>query len=236
MTQNPEKCCLGVESITFWGVRVGANGVSPDPAKVQALANARIPACKKELISFLCMARANQEFIPAMASCTPALRALTHKSVHFRWDRRHQEEFESLQRALIGSICLSYFDQSHTTHIVVDAHVDGLCAILVQGDGPTTGQALAVASRATSATKKLYPQLDLEAVGADFGLRRFRQYLIGNSTVKVHSDHKPLTAIFQNTRQGSVRIKRIKLRHQHITNRVYHLRGTANPADSALEA
>lgn len=110
-------------------------------------------------------------------------------------------------------------------------NVDGLCAILVQGGGPTTGQAVAVASRATSTTEKRYPQLDLEAVAVDFGLRRFRQYLIGNPAVKVHSDHKPLIAIFQNTRQGSVRIERIQLRHQDISYGVYHLKGTANPAD-----
>lgn len=152
MTLNPEKCCLGAETITFWGVKVGESGVSPDPEKVEVLANAKVPTTKKELVSFLCMARANQDFIPAMASRTPALRALTHKSVHFKWEPHHQREFQSqsLWKALVGSINLAYFIPKLTTHIIVDAHIDGLCAIMAQGETPITGQAVAIASRATS--------------------------------------------------------------------------------------
>lgn len=156
MTLNPEKCTFGAKSITFWGLLVGEQGVFPDPEKVEALSCARTPTSKKELISFLCMARANQDFIPAMASRTPALRALTHKSVHFKWEQRHEKEFQALRRALVGSINLAYFDSNLTTHVIVDAHADGLCAILAQGEGPVTGRAVAVASRATSATEKRY--------------------------------------------------------------------------------
>ncbi|XP_059098519.1 uncharacterized protein K02A2.6-like [Tigriopus californicus] len=231
MTLNPEKCILGAKSIRFWGVLVGQNGISPDPEKIEALQYARTPTSKKELISFLCMARANQDFIPAMASRTSSLRALTHKHARFRWEARHKEEFQSLCGALSGSIGLAFFNPKLPTHVIVDAHTDGLCAILAQGDTPLSGQAVAVASRATSEVEKRYPQLDLEAVAVDFGLRRFRPYLIGNPNVVVHSDHKPLVPIFRNSRQGSIRIERIKLRHQDITYRIQHLSGVTNPAD-----
>lgn len=175
------------------------------------------------------MARANQEFIPAMASRTPALRVLTHKSVYFKWEECYQKEFDSL----IGSINLTYFDPKLNTHVIVDAHIDGLCAILAQGKGnsPTTKRAVAIASRATTNTEKRYPQLNLEALAVDFGLRRLRQYLIGNPKVRVHSDHKPLVSIFRNRRQGSVRIEHIKLRHQDVDYVLHHLQGINNPAD-----
>lgn len=88
-----------------------------------------------------------------------------------------------------------------------------------------------MASRSTSATEKKYPQLDLEALAVDFGLRRFRPYLIGNPEVTVHTDHKPLTSVFRDTRLGSIRTDRIKLRHQDIQYQVKHLNGSDNPAD-----
>lgn len=90
---------------------------------------------------------------------------------------------------------------------------------------------VAIASRATTEIEARYPQLDLEALAIDFGLRRFRQYLLGNPTINVHTDHKPLVAVFKNSRHGSVRTERIKLRHQDITFIVQHIPGEQNPAD-----
>ena len=69
---------------------------------------------------------------------------------------------------------------------------------------------------ATSKFEQRYTQLDLEGIAVDFGLRRFRQYLIVGPQVNVITDHKPLVSIFQNKRLGSLRLDRIKLHHQDI--------------------
>ena len=76
-----------------------------------------------------------------------------------------------------------------------------------------------------------YPQLDLEALAVDYGLRRFRFYLVGAPEVKVVTDHKPLIAIFENIRRGSSRTERIKLRHQEINYKVEWQKGKTNKAD-----
>ena len=39
---------------------------------------------------------------------------------------------------------------------------------------------MALASRTTSKAEYMYSQLDLEAMGVDFGLRRFRYHLLGS--------------------------------------------------------
>lgn len=57
------------------------------------------------------------------------------------------------------------------------------------------------------------------------------QLQLGNPEVRVYSDHKSLITIFQNSRKGSVRIERIKLRHQDIAYSIHHLKGAINPAD-----
>lgn len=231
MTLNPAKCTIGAKEITFWGVRISEWGVSPDRERVRALREARPPKTKQDLVSFLCMARSHQDFIPSIAGLTPNLRALTKKFVQFKWKSEHQREFEALKHALTEDIYLAFFNMDLRTHIIVDAHRDGLGAILAQGETVQSAKPVAMASRSTSPTEKRYPQLDLEALAVDFGLRRFRPYLLGNPNVIVHTDHKPLTSVLRESRLGSIRTDRIKLRHQDIQYQIQHLRGADNPAD-----
>ena len=74
-----------------------------------------------------------------------------------------------------------------------------------------------------------YPQLDLEALAIDFGLRRFRNRLIGAShKITVMTDHKPLCSIFNGKCQGSRRTERIKLRYQDIQFEVAYLEDKHN--------
>ena len=102
-------------------------------------------------------------------------------------------------------------------YIFVDAHITGLGAILAQGDSIDTAKPVAFASRTTTSPETRYPQLDLEATSVDFGLRRFRQYIVGApDEIHVVTDHQPLCSIFNGKRLGSVRTERIKMRHQDI--------------------
>ena len=66
----------------------------------------------------------------------------------------------------------------------------------------------------------------------DFGLCRFREYLVGSQhEVKVISDHKPLVPIFNKNRKGSIQTQRIKLRHQDILYVIEYREGKLNQAD-----
>jgi len=76
-----------------------------------------------------------------------------------------------------------------------------------------------------------YPQLDIEALAIDFGLRRFRFYIVGGPQATIITDHKPLESIFKNIRKGSIRTDRIKLRHQDVNYTVKWEPGADNIAD-----
>jgi hypothetical protein len=94
----------------------------------------------------------------------------------------------------------------------------GLGAVLAQGNSVRKAKPVAFASRTTSQAEAIYPQLDLEAMSLDFGLRRFRNYLVGGpQTIYVVMHHKPLCSIFNKNQKGSIRTDRIKLRHQDVT-------------------
>lgn len=231
MTLNPDKCIFGKQQIPFWGMIVSGKGIRPDPEKVKNLREAPKPRNKDDLVSFLCMARSNAAFIPFIARETTHLRELTTKHAKFRWTRVHQREFDNLRRALHESACLTFFDVNLPTFLLVDAHRDGLCAMLCQGEDIEHLSTVAISSRATTDVEKRYPQIDLEAMAINHGLTKMKIYLVGNPCVTIVTDHKPLIPIFRGTRPGSVRTERIILRHQDIAYKIVWRAGKSNPAD-----
>ena len=84
----------------------------------------------------------------------------------------------------------SCFDMEKPTFVFTDAPKTGLRAMLAQRKNKSTAKPIAVASRTA---KYMYLQLDLEAMGVDFGLSRFHHYLLGlPDETTVVTDHKPL--------------------------------------------
>ena len=231
LTLNAEKCVFSTSEVKFWGVIVSSEGIKPDPEKVESLKEADRPRNKAELVSFLSMIQSNSEFIPNLAVETTNLRELTAKHARFKWTEKQQKEFEKLKEVFHADILNRYFDPNETTFIFIDAHRTGLSAILAQGNSLETAKVVATASRATTKIEQRYPQIDLEGMSADFGLRRFRQYLVGGPEVVVVTDHKPLVSIFNNRRLGSIRLDRIKLRHQDVAFQMLWRQGKSNPAD-----
>ena len=67
LTLNEDKCLFAKNEIPFWGLIVSAEGIRPDPAKVEALKQATIPSNKAEVQSFLCVLQSNSDFIPKLA-------------------------------------------------------------------------------------------------------------------------------------------------------------------------
>ena len=213
LTLIPEKYSFANKKINFWGMIFSADGMRPDPAKVDALDFIAAPTNKCDLYSFLCMMQSNSDFIENSAQKSAPLRELTRTNTHFKWKSTHQQCFEELLQSFKKDALLRYFDAKKTIFVVTDAHATGLGAMLLQGDDFELAKPVAVASRTTSNTERRYPQLDLEATGIDFALRRFRNYLVGAPEVVVVTDYKPLCPIF---RIGSIPTDRIKLQHQDI--------------------
>ena len=127
---------------------------------------------------------------------------------------------------------MRYFDPNLPVFISTDAHITGLAATLLQGTTKDTSKPVAFASRRTTPAESRYPQIDLEAMGVDFGLRRFRNYLVGApDAVTIITDHKPLLSIFNGKRSGSIRTEKIKSRNQDINYQLVYQKGIINETD-----
>ena len=173
MTLNPDKCFFGKEEIPFWGIIIFKEGLKPDPEKVSALRYASQPRSKDELRSFLCIVQSNKDFLPNLARKTINLRKRLRKHHRFTWNKECQREFEDLKAPFRQDTLLRHFDPNLNTYINVDAHQTGLSSIFMQRSPLEDAKPVAFASRATTPVEYRYPQLDLEALAVDFGLRRF---------------------------------------------------------------
>ena len=208
LTANSGKCEFFASSIKFYGLIFTSDGVSPDPAKVEALRNAKAPASKRELKSFLGMTN----YIK-YSDHTVKLRKLLHDSSQWEWTDGHENAFQVLKDCLKDSCMLHYFEPQLETHIICDASPFGLGATLVQIKDEEQ-QIVAYASRALTKTEQNYGHIEREALAILFGCLKFQTYVLGHKFVVI-TDHLPLVPCFNNPKsQMPYRIERIRMKLQ----------------------
>ena len=81
LTLNRPKCLFQQPKIELFGYVLSGEGVSPDPAKVQALREAERPSNAEEVRSFLGMANYSARFIKNFSILAAPLRELTRSNV-----------------------------------------------------------------------------------------------------------------------------------------------------------
>ena len=80
MKFNPEKCTFKRDSISFHGVMLSAEGVKPNPRKIDAIKNLPEPRTEALLQSFLGIVNYLSRFSPNIAKMMCNLRALLKKN------------------------------------------------------------------------------------------------------------------------------------------------------------
>ena len=80
VTLNAEKCVFNVSSVKFLGQIVGADGIKPDPVKIQAILEMPHPTNLHEVRSFLGMVNQFSKFTTNLADLTKPIRELLVKN------------------------------------------------------------------------------------------------------------------------------------------------------------
>ena len=83
MFAKREKCAFGLDSVEYLGHVVTAAGISPDPAKVEAITTWPAPTDVQELRVFLGMANYYQRFVPRFAHLAAPLTELLRKDAQW---------------------------------------------------------------------------------------------------------------------------------------------------------
>ena len=180
---------MKAQAINFFGCLYDANGVHPDPGKVNAVHALPAPTNITELQEFLDLVTYQSPFIPGLSTLTAPLQELLKKDTDFSWNCTYDIAFEQVKEAVVSDTTLWYFDPSLPMTIQVDASQVGLGAAHLQN-----GKPIAFARKAFTKTECQYANIEREMLAAVFGADRFHTYVYGQSfTIK--SDHNPLESI-----------------------------------------
>ncbi|XGW15781.1 hypothetical protein V3C99_001322, partial [Haemonchus contortus] len=190
-----DKCTFARPEIQYLGFILDKNGRRPNPEKIKAIKNMDEPKNIVQLRSFLGMITYYSVFVPTLKTLRGPLDALLRKDVKWRWTSKEHEAFEKLKTALSSDANLAHYDPQQKIVVAADACDYGIGCVISHRYEDGSEKPIAHASRSLSDAEKKYSQIEKEALGLVFAVKKFHKYLFGRKFLLL-TDHKPLLAIF----------------------------------------
>ncbi|KAL0430973.1 UNVERIFIED_CONTAM: Transposon Ty3-G Gag-Pol polyprotein [Sesamum radiatum] len=97
------KCEFWVNQVVFLGHVISGDGVMPDPSKVKAIMEWRVPKNVTEVRSFLGLAGYYRRFVEGFSIIAGPLTKLLRKGVAFQWTEQCQQSFDELKERLTST-------------------------------------------------------------------------------------------------------------------------------------
>ena len=209
-----EKFDFMLDEISYLGHTISAQGLTPDPSKIDAMMNANAPTSVNELQSLIGSANYLRRFIPHFATKMAPLYALLKKDVPWKWGKEEESAFTEIREALCSAEILAHYSLTKDTVVQTDASGKGLGAVLLQKQEDGALRPVAYASRVLSKAEMGYSNIERESLAVIFGVTKFRQYLLGRKFT-VQTDHRPLLKLLGSNESVpslvSARLKKWKL-------------------------
>ncbi|CAA7017569.1 unnamed protein product [Microthlaspi erraticum] len=221
------KCSFWQREMGFLGHIVSAEGVSVDPAKIEAIRDWPRPSSATEIRSFLGLAGYYRRFVKGFATMAQPMTKLTGKDVPFVWSAECEESFSQLKEMLTTTPVLALPEPGKPYMVYTDASGIGLGCVLMQ-----EGRVIAYASRQWQGSERNRPTHDLELGAVIFALKIWRSYLLGE-TVQVFTDHKSLQHIFTQPMMNARQTRWVEFLADYQVSINYHP-GKANLVADAL--
>ena len=193
-----EKCKFAQPSIQYLGHTLSSKGISKGE-KVEAVMKMPPPKDVTSLKSFLGSVQFYSKFIANLATMAEPLYRLTKKGTLWKWDQEEQSAFEQLKQVLSSDQVLVHFDINKPIGLSCDASNVGIGAVLFHRFPDGSERPIANVSKTLTVAERNYSQIHKEALAIIFGLRKFYQYIYGQKFILV-TDHKPLTALFSQSK------------------------------------
>ena len=212
---NSKKLELRRERVTFLRAEYSAQGIHPDPKKVQGITEMTAPTDKQQLQSFLGMVNYMGTFIPNLSHNTEPLWAMLKKDNIFHWEEQQTQSFQQIKTliAKANNTPLRYYDRNLPVTVQVDASLRGLGVCLIQKHNGED-QPIAFASKSLMDTETRYANIERKLLATVFACEHFSTYLLGRSFI-AESDHKALEMIaMKNLANAPPRLQRMLLELQ----------------------
>ena len=213
---KPSKCQFFQKSLLFLGHMVSEQGITTDPAKIEALKSWPNPKSVKDVRSFLGFCSYYRRYVPHFADISAPLCELTQKNKQFCWDHQCQDAFNRLKQQLVDSPILAYPLDDELYILDTDASEFGIGAVLTQLQPPSeaflnkteklktpmerkTGKeerVISFSSRTLSKAERNYCVTRKELLAVITFIKQYRHFLLGRKFL-IRTDHRPLQWVFK---------------------------------------
>ncbi|XP_055681836.1 uncharacterized protein K02A2.6-like [Lutzomyia longipalpis] len=165
------------------------------PDKCDAIKRMPAPKNVQELRSFLGAIQFWGKFVKGMSELRKPMDDLLKKNARWKWTQQCQKAFIRFKEILTSDLLLTHYDPHLPITIASDAssHAMGCVAYHEYPDG--TLKAFYHASRKMTDAEMGYSQIEKEALGIIFAVKKFHRFIYGRNFTLL-TDHKPLLSIF----------------------------------------
>ena len=177
--------------IKFLGNIVSGQGIAVDDSKVSEITQWAVPQNVHKVRMFLGLCSYYQRYVKDFSAHAAPLHELTKKDNPYVWVDRKQASFDFLKKALTTAPDLVMSCDEGTYVLDVDANDRAMGAILQQ-EQESMLRVIGYASRIFNTCEKKYCITHKELAAIIFGLKPYRQYLLGRQFT-IRSDHATLT-------------------------------------------
>ena len=228
---NTEKCRYGMTSVKFLGHVFSSDGIKVDPSKVTAIEALSNPKDVHQHRRLLGSINYLQRFIPNLSAMARPLNNLLKSHSQWVWDEPQRKAVSEIIAKLKTAPHLKYFDPLATVTISADASINGLGAMLTQGD-----RYIMCASRTLTPSEKRYSNIERELLGLVWACERFDQYIRGLPKFRLVTDHKPLVPLINGNDLGNapLRCQRMLMRLMRYNPIAEHVPGKSLTLPDAL--
>ena len=232
---KPRKCRFLCEEVSYLGHIISAQGVSPDPGKIDKVKRFPVPHDVTQVRQFLGLASYYRRFVPQFAKIAAPIHGLLKKENAFVWTSECETAFRKLkEEALTSAPILAYpkFGPECEFVLETDASYVGLGAVLSQSQDDGKLHPIAYASRSLDQHEKNYAVTELETLAIVWAVRYFRAYLLGHRTT-VFTDHSACMSLLNHPRPSG-KLARWALTIQDMDLVIKYRSGKSNTNADAL--
>ncbi|CAC5423727.1 unnamed protein product [Mytilus coruscus] len=192
---NLQKCSFLKDKVIYCGHKISADGLRKTSDKVQAVMETPTPKNVKDVRAFLGLINYYHRFMPNSATVLKPLNQLLEKERIWRWTDDCENAFKKAKELITSDQVLTHYNPELPVRLACDASPFGLGAVLshVMPDG--SERPISFASRRLTKSEKNCAQIQKEALGIVWGVKKFNTFLYGRKFTLI-TDHQPLTAIF----------------------------------------
>ena len=184
---NPNKCKIAHSKIILLGHEVSANGIAPDPSKVESLLLMDAPTSTKQLLSFVQKVRyLSRSFQMLVEYIQPLQRASMRDP--FVWGKVEQNAFEEVKDRLSTLPILMPPNWDQPFYVSLSVGVEAVGAVLMQkGIKQSYMRPIYYISRKMSMVEKAWTQEEKLVWALVFSLQKWKSYLLGRITIVLTS-------------------------------------------------